>query len=154
MSVVIPDSARALIETFPLGFAATVTPDGMPSLSPKGTFLVLDDTTIAFAEIRSPNTMKNLATQPHMEVNFIDIWKRKGVRVFGKVDVINREDESFADLLPLWATPFPTLAPRINAIVKVDVERIKPMTTPPYDDGISEEDMIATYKQKFAEIYP
>ena len=48
----IPVAAKELIETFPLGFVATVTEDGMPSLSPKGTFLILDDKTIAFAEIR------------------------------------------------------------------------------------------------------
>ena len=37
-----------LITTFPLGFVATVTAGGRPNVSPKGTFLVLDDQTIAF----------------------------------------------------------------------------------------------------------
>ena len=41
------DFAKKLIERFPLGYVATVTKGGMPSLSPKGTFFVLDDETIA-----------------------------------------------------------------------------------------------------------
>lgn len=150
----IPASARDLIETFPLGFVATVTEEGMPSLSPKGTFLVLDDETIAFAEIRSPQTMSNLAHQAMAEVNFIDVWKRKGVRVFGATEVIERGSEEFDGLFPKWAEPFPALAPRINAIVKISADRVKPITTPPYDDGATEEEMIALYKAKFAEIYP
>lgn len=149
----LPKSAKALIETFPLGFVATVTSEGYPSLSPKGTFMVLDDETIAFAEIRSPNTMANLAHQAKAEVNFIDIWKRKGVRIFGSTNIFTRESEDFDTLLPIWETPYPALAPRINAIVKIHAERVKAMTTPPYDDGVSEEEMIAIYKAKFAEIY-
>ena len=53
----IDDFAKTLIARFPLGFVATVTPEGRPHLSPKGTFLVLDDSTVAFAEIRSPDTL-------------------------------------------------------------------------------------------------
>ena len=150
----IPAAAKELIETFPLGFVATVTEDGMPSLSPKGTFLILDDKTIAFAEIRSPQTMANLTHLAKTEVNFIDIWKRKGVRLFGDAEVLERGSAEFSSLLPLWEAPFPALANRINAIVSITVSRVKMVTTPPYDDGVSEEEMIATYKAKFAEIYP
>jgi len=150
----IPASARTLIEQFPLGFVATVSNDGLPSLSPKGTFLILDPSTIAFAEIRSPNTIENLAHQAMAEVNFIDIWKRKGVRIFGPASVINRADTNFDDLFPRWERAFPALAKRINAIVTIEANRVKQMTTPPYDDGATEEEMIELYKSKFAEIYP
>ena len=148
------DFAKDLIRKFPLGYVATVTEDGLPSLSPKGTFLVLDDQTIAFAEIRSPNTMKNLARQPEVEVNFMDIWLRKGIRIRGKTQVIERGTAAFDEMIDTWATPYPTLAPRINAIVKINAERMKLLTTPPYDDGATEEEMIALYKQKYSEIYP
>ena len=146
--------AKQLIERFPLGFVATVTEDGMPSLSPKGTFFILDDETIAFAEIRSPGTMKNLSHLAKAEVNFIDIWLRKGVRVFGSVEVIERGNKGFDELAPRWRDAFPALADRMNAIVKIRAERVKLMATPPYDDGATEEEMIALYKDKFAEIYP
>ena len=148
------DFTKQLIERFPLGFVATVTEDGMPSLSPKGTFFVLDDETIAFGEIRSPGTMKNLKHLAKAEVNFADIWLRKGVRSFGTVEIEERGSDGFDELFPRWETAFPALGSRINAIVKIKAEKVRLLTTPPYDDGATEEDMIALYKDKFAEMYP
>ena len=80
----IPASVKTLIGNFPLGFVATVTAGGRPAVSPKGTFLVLDDTTIAFGEIRSPGTITNLGHQPELEVNFVDVFTRKGARIRGQ----------------------------------------------------------------------
>ena len=76
------------------------------------------------------------------------------MRLFGDAEVLERGSAGFSSLLPLWEAPFPALAARINAIVSITVSRVKMMTTPPYDDGVSEEEMIAIYKAKFAEIYP
>ena len=45
-----PDMKR-IIEEQRLGFVATASLDGTPNVSPKGTFAVLDDQTIAFGEI-------------------------------------------------------------------------------------------------------
>jgi predicted pyridoxine 5'-phosphate oxidase superfamily flavin-nucleotide-binding protein len=45
-----------------LGFVATVSATGEPNVSPKGTFVVVDDRTLAFGEIRSPGTIANIAT--------------------------------------------------------------------------------------------
>ena len=47
-----PDMKRIIGEQR-LGFVATAALDGTPNVSPKGTFTVLDDRTIAFGEIRS-----------------------------------------------------------------------------------------------------
>lgn len=121
-----------LITMFPLGFVATVTAGGRPNVSPKGTFLVLDDRTLAFGEIRSPQTVTNLTNQPELEVNFVDQWTRKGVRVRGKAQMVRRGTAEFGGL----------------------IEQLKPISTPPYDDGATEEDMIATFNAKFAETYP
>ena len=147
------DFAKGLIATFPLGFVATVTPDGRPAVSPKGTFLVLDDETIGFGEIRSPGTLENLAHRPEVEVNFIDQWKRKGVRVRGQVRIVDPGIE-FDKLIGHWRDTWGDLADRINVLVVISVAEVKPVTTPPYDDGATEEEMIALYKAKFAEIYP
>ncbi len=143
-----------LIAKFPLGFVATVNETGMPCVSPKGTFLALDEETIAFGEIRSPGTMANLAHQPELEVNFIDQWKRKGVRIRGTAEVYGRGEDEFGTLIPKWHEIWGDLASRISHIVRIPVAEAKLLTTPPYDDGATEEEMIALYKQKFAEIYP
>ncbi len=145
---------KELIKKFPLGFVATVTPEGYPRVSPKGTFLVLDDETIAFGDIRSPGTIANLKNQPQVEVNFIDLWKRKGVRIRGKAGVLAAGSEEFDTLIAHWHAIWGDLASRINHIVRIAVTEAKPVTTPPYDDGATEQEMVAFYKQKFAEIYP
>ena len=150
----IPASVQELIAQFSLGFVATVTPGGRPSVSPKGTFLVLDDQTIGFGEIRSPQTVSNLTHNPDVEVNFIDVFKRKGARLRGRAVMVRRGSEEFVDLIPRYAAVWGDLADRINMIIKIPVEEVKPLTTPPYDDGATEEEMIALYKAKFAEIYP
>ena len=150
----LPAGARWVIETFRLGYVATVTPGGHPSLSPKGTFVVLDDETIAFGEIRSPQTITNLTHCPEMEVNFIDPFARKGARIRGGAIFVRRGSDEFARLLPLWQALWGELAKRINIIVKVPIEDVKPLTTPPYDDGATEAEMIAQYKRIYAEIYP
>ncbi len=148
------DSAKALIATFPLGFVATVTAEGRPAVSPKGTFLVLDDATIGFGNIRSPGTLANVGRTPHVEVNFIDQWKRKGLRVRGAARIAAKGSGEFAAQIGLWQAKWGDLAGRITDLVLIDVEAASEMTTPPYDDGITEEAMIAAYKSKFAEIYP
>lgn len=143
-----------LIATFPLGFVATVTAEGKPTLSPKGTFLALDTRTIAFGDIRSPGTLRNLAQNPHVEVNFIDQWKRKGIRVAGHAALHPKGSARYDILHPKWVSIWGDLADRIRTIVEIDVTAAKLVTTPPYDTGATEEEMIALYKSKFAEIYP
>lgn len=146
--------AKRLIATFPLGFVATVTKEGRPAVSPKGTFLVVDDACIGFGNIRSPGTLRNLAAAPHAEVNFIDPFARKGLRVAGPVRILDKGSAEFAGLIGRWEAVWGDLAARISDLVLIDIEAASEMTTPPYDDGITEEEMIATYKAKFAGIYP
>lgn len=148
------EAAQKLIADFPLGFVATVAADGAPAVSPKGTFLALDESRIAFGDIRSPSTIANLSRDNRVEVNFIDPFRRKGVRVAGRATIHENRTETFEALHPQWVATWGALAARIRAIVVIDVSRALPLTTPPYDDGVTEEDMIALYKAKFAEMFP
>ncbi len=150
----IPKHTQELIARWPLGHVATITPGGRPSVSPKGTFLLVDDTTIAFGEIRSPQTVTNLTHNPHCEVNFVDAFVRKGARLRGQARMVRRGSTEFAKLLPRFEAVWGDLCRRINLLVVITVDQVKPLTTPPYDDGATEEEMIALYKQKFAEMYP
>ena len=145
-------ATRDLIGRHPLGFVATVGADGAPSLAPKGTFLVLDDARIAFGHIRSAGTLANIGRNPAVSVNFIDVFTRKGAEVKGRAEVL--DGDAMAELLPKWRAVWGDLADRIKAIVVIEVGRVRPLTTPPYDDGATEAEMIALYQAKFAEMYP
>lgn len=78
---------KAVIEATHLCFAATVTPDGRPNLSPKGTIRVWDDEHLFFLDIASPNTRANLARTPWMEINVVEQLSRRGYRFFGRAEV-------------------------------------------------------------------
>jgi len=58
------------------------------------------------------------------------------------------------DLIARWRAVWGDLADRINALVLISADEVKPLSTPPYKYGVTEEEMIALYKAKFAEIYP
>ena len=150
----LPQSAQKIIEMWPLGFVATVSAGGRPCVSPKGTFIVLDDETIAFGEIRSPQTLTNLQNQPELEVNFVDQLTRKGVRIRGRAEILRRGTVEFQAICQHWETAFGDLANRINVAVRIPVDAVKPLSTPPYDDGATEAEFIRAYKAKFASYYP
>jgi uncharacterized protein len=142
---------KRLISEQPLGFLATVTPDGKPSVSPKGTFTVLDDATIAFGEIRSPGTIRNLQANPAIDVNFVDPFTRKGCRVSGAATIVKRGADGFDALLARLNT---ALAPRIRAIVVIAVAKALPLSSPSYDDGATEERLRKTWTTRFRKLQP
>jgi len=78
---------RAVIEAAHLCFAATVTPDGKPNLSPKGTIRVWDDDHLYFLDIASPRTRANLQHNPYIELNVVEQRSRRGYRFFGQATV-------------------------------------------------------------------
>jgi predicted pyridoxine 5'-phosphate oxidase superfamily flavin-nucleotide-binding protein len=85
MSVTLTVDMRAIIQAAHLCFAATVSPDGMPNLSPKGTIRVWDDQHLFFLDLASPGTRANLQARPWMELNVVDQLSRRGYRFFGPV---------------------------------------------------------------------
>ncbi|MGB0506584.1 MAG: pyridoxamine 5'-phosphate oxidase family protein [Pikeienuella sp.] len=143
------DRAREVIETWRMGFVATVSADGRPNVSPKATFVIVDDETIAFAELRSPNTMANLAHQAEVEVSFVDVLSRNGVRIRGEVVVkTGTEMDAF---LPLFRAHWDdALLAMINAVVVIPVEELKPLQSPAYEAGAVEADLRAAWKDKIA----
>lgn len=147
------DDMKRVVMEQRLGFVATVNADGTPNLSPKGTMVVLDDDHIAFGEIRSPNTVGNLADRPAVEINFVDPTARKGYRFKGQAEVIERGQPQFDDLFPAFGR-WGELSESIRAIVKVRIERALPLTSPAYDHGATEEELRANWLQHLQDIQP
>ena len=80
---VLTGEMRLLVDRQRLGYVATVTPDGEPSLSPKGTTAVWGDDQLVFADLASPGTIKNLQHNAALEINVVDPLTRKGFRFRG-----------------------------------------------------------------------
>ena len=135
-----PDMRRVIDEQR-LGYVASVSPDGTPNLSPKGTTAVWDDSHLVFAHIHSSQTVANIeAGNAIVEVNVVDPIKRKGYRFKGPATV-HRDGPSFEAGLRFYRQRSGLDQRRIQAIVIIDVEQTAPLTSPAYDDGSTEADV-------------
>lgn len=132
------DMERVVLEQR-LGFVASVTPDGRPNLSPKGSTTVLDDGHLMFADISSPGTVENLESNPHVEVNVVDPIARKGYRFKGTATV-HRSGLMFERGLEVLRERGSTTGrERVRSIVVIEISDAAPLVSPAYDDGTSEE---------------
>ena len=147
-----PDMQR-VVEQQQLGFVATVTPDGRPNLSPKGTTFVLDDTHLVFADVASPNTVQNLRTNPHVEINVVDPIVRKGYRFRGTATV-HTDDSTYRRGLDLLAERGSSLTgERVRSIVVIDVEQTDQLISPAYDTGASERSVVAGWLDRVLRLH-
>ena len=147
------DDMKRIIAEQRLGFVATTNADGTPNLSPKATFVVLDDRTVAFAEIRSPNTIRNIARGSRVEVNFVDPFVRKGCRLFGTAEIAEHGSAGYDALIRHFAGSG-GLVKLIGAIVTIRVERASPLVSPAYDRGQTEAELRRAWTKRFREQQP
>jgi predicted O-methyltransferase YrrM len=130
---------RRVVEEQRLGFFATVSADGTPNVSPKGTTAVWDDDHLIFANIRSPGTLANLRQNPRIEVNVVDPVVRKGYRFKGVASVLGSGglyDEAMA-FYKARGSPIE----RIHEVVLVRVHTAQAVISPAYDLGLSEDEV-------------
>ncbi len=141
------EKMKRLVREYPLGFVATVGADGAPQVSPKGSFVIIDDTTLAYGDIRSPGTTRNMRSDPRVEVSFIDPFVRKGYRFAGTATVTERGEPGFNALYAHLQQS--SLASRMRAIVTIKVARALPLSSPIYDDGRSEAEVRKSFVTRF-----
>jgi uncharacterized protein len=140
---------KQMVAGLRLCYVATVTPEGKPNLSPKGSLKVLDDEHLAFADIMSPATMRNLASNPYIEVNLVDPFLRRGYRFKGVCEV-HREGKVFDQVAnELWereGRQYP-----VNAVVYIKVEQALPVKSPAYvfNKGVKEEDVRRIWLERY-----
>ena len=126
-----------------LGYVATVSSDGKPNISPKGTIIAWSDNILAFANIRSPDTLMNLQTNPFVEINVIDPFSRKGYLFTGTAKII-KNTPLYVEILNHYRTN--GIKSPINSIVIVDVSSVSEVTSPLYDLGQTEEEIKLKWK--------
>jgi len=136
---------RRVLDEQQLGFVATVTQDGRPNLSPKGTTRAWDEDHITFADICSPGTVANLRANPAIEINVVDPILRKGWRFKGVAQVLasgplyDAIEAGYRDRGS--ANPF-------QHIVLVTVTEALPLWSPAYDLGRTEADVAEVWEAK------
>jgi predicted pyridoxine 5'-phosphate oxidase superfamily flavin-nucleotide-binding protein len=147
---IITSDMRAVIEAAHLCFAATVTPDGRPNLSPKGTIRVWDDDHLFFLDIASPGTRANLATNPLMEINVVEQLSRRGYRFFGRAELHGGD----AVFLEATKRVFGEEGARypVEAVVVLRVERAESLISPGYLHVRTEEEMRASWRERRSDL--
>ena len=143
------EDMKRMVTDLRLCFVATVAPDGRPNLSPKGSLRVLDDDHLAFADIMSPGTMRNLKANPYLELNMVHPFLRRGYRFKGRGE-IHTEGETF-DLVAneMWereGRQYP-----VNAVVRIELETALPVRSPAYvfNKGVEEEAVRRVWLQRY-----
>ena len=140
------DELKKLVNFQKLGYVATVSSDGTPNLSPKGTIAILDDSRLVFANIRSPKTIENLANNPSIEINVIDPFSRMGYRFKGLAKILS-DGKDFENILDYFKQK--GIKSTISHIVVIDVTSFSEITSPSYDLGLKKDDLIKKWKHYY-----
>jgi len=140
------DEVRNFVNFQKLGYVATVSPDGSPNLSPKGTITILDDSRLVFANISSPRTVENLIKNPSIEINVIDPFSRMGYRFKGIANILSDGDD-FKKILDYFEKK--GIKSKIYDIIVVDVQSFSDVKSPSYDLGLKKDDLVKKWKQYY-----
>jgi hypothetical protein len=145
----ITSEIKNFLDTQKLGYVATVSPNGKPNISPKGTIIAWSSNLLAFADIRSPDTMANLQNNPFVEINVIDPLSRKGYLFSGTAKII--KNTSLYDEIRTHYQNNGIKSP-INSIVMVSVSSISAVTSPLYDLGKTQDEIKLKWKKYFNDL--
>ena len=140
------DKIKNFVNFQKLSYVATVSSDGTPNLSPKGTLSILDDSRLVFANIRSPQTIKNLSQNPSIEINVIDPFSRMGYRFKG-IGIILSNGNDFKKVLDYFKKK--GIKSKILHVVVVNVNSFSEVTSPSYDLGQKKEDLVEKWKNYY-----
>ena len=146
---VISSEIKSFLNSQKLGYVATVSPDGKPNISPKGTIISWNSDLLVFANIRSPDTMSNLKTNSSMEINVIDPLSRKGYLFIGTGKII-KDSPLFDEILTYYRNS--GIQSPINSVVLVTVSSVSKVTSPLYDLGKSESEIKLRWKKYFNDL--
>ncbi len=133
---ILTEPMLALLRREGLSYVATVRPDGTPNLSPKGSTIALDDETLAFADVESPRTIRNLVVNPAIEINVVDPFVRKGFRFRGNAQVL-RSGTQYWEVMERFKAAGADVR-GIRAIVIIKVAFAAPVLAPIYSRGAEE----------------
>ena len=144
--ITISEEIKNFVNSQKLGYVATVSKDGTANLSPKGTIVIINESTLTFADIRSPQTIQNLQHNTSVEINVVDPFQRLGYRFKGDGRIIN-EGSEFDKILDYYSNI--GIKSKINSVVVVDVKSMSQITSPSYDLGATKDELVSKWKKYY-----
>jgi len=156
LQVRLTEDMKRVVAEQRLAFVATVSPDHSPNLSPKGTISVFDDEHLVFADIRSPATVRNLESNPAVEINVVDQFCRKGYRFKGSAALV-RDGDLYRKIQKFYGQKWVDVGKAgkeltIRCFVLIKVEQARRLTSPSYDDGGDEKQIRRDWVKYFDDL--
>jgi predicted pyridoxine 5'-phosphate oxidase superfamily flavin-nucleotide-binding protein len=105
-------------------FLATINPDGTPNIGPKRSTHLLDDGSLAYAEVTAKHHYENVKRDPRVAIAVVDWTGNVGFRFVGEADVHESGelyDEEARRLPPQW---------KPRAAVRVKVTEVHALSGP------------------------
>ncbi len=113
---------KDLIETQRVCFVATADKNARTNVSPKGSIEVVDDETLASADLRSQKTRPNLMVNPDIALAIVTLKALKGTRFKGKAQLL-KKGNIYNDVVCYLQT-LPMKLPDPQDVVKIKIEEI------------------------------
>jgi uncharacterized protein len=136
---ILTDDMKRVVRQQRLGYVATISPDGTPNLSPKGSLTVWGEEHLVFADIESPHTIRNLVANAATEINVVDPFLRKGYRFKGIAKVL-RSGDVYWKVLEVYKSEGADIR-RVRTVVMVQVTHAAPLVSPVYTLNLSEDEV-------------
>ena len=114
------EEVKAAIAEIRPAIIATASRDGKPNLSAKGSFRVLDDDHVLFADINSPRTIANLRENPYVSILVVHPKTLRGCRFWGKGEILDS-----GDLFEQLNKEFTAKGLKVKHIVKIKVDKVQ-----------------------------
>ena len=144
----ITDDMKDIINRAILSFVATVNEDGTPNLSPKAS-LKAHDGKLFFANMDSPNTIRNLRANPAIEINVVDVFSRRGYRFRGTAEILPPGTDDYQAIAE-WVWEINGREYPVHQVVRIEVEDARPVLSPAYTFGNADEAELRTaYMPKY-----
>lgn len=114
-----------------LCWLATSSSENFPNVSPKEIFAPYDKEYVIIANIASPNSIKNIQSNPNVCLSFVDVLVQKGYQLKGHASIITQNDESYSELSILIDTMTQGKYP-YSSIIKIHIQSAKQILAPSY----------------------
>ncbi|MCP9770152.1 pyridoxamine 5'-phosphate oxidase family protein [Lacihabitans sp. LS3-19] len=122
---------QTLLKDCVLLWLATTDSQNQPNVSPKEMFLIWDENTIIVANIASPQTVKNIKTNPKICLSAINIFTQKGLKINGSAEIYTKENEDFTEMesriIEKYSEKF-----SFKEIIVISIEKVVPILAPSY----------------------
>jgi len=116
---------KELVDEQRISYVATCDRNGKANVSPKGSIYVVDDETLAFADLYSKKTRENLKVNPHVAIAVVDLKSLRGYQFKGKAELL--EEGNLYDDVVCYLQTLPLKLPDPQYVVKIRVEEIYPL---------------------------